>query len=206
MQLILGAQIVLCFYSIFWPLRVRSTLWGRLMHRYAVGLDKMDVARGHCIPTPPFEVESRPRSNQNWMSDARWVHLILIYIYIFIIIHCNLLQIFHECCSRLCSIWTSQYPKWNLSDWEDSGCQQSLHNQSKFQTYPGSYGSKVSLKILFFEFISLSYIKNTPLNWNPYSKSYWTYYNKYSGMNQLSINQCLVISKCLIKSLKFRKL
>ena len=69
--LVLGGQTCLCLYAAIWPLRVRSCLWGRLMHRYAVGLEKMDVARGHCVPAPPFEVVSGPRSGQHWMSNAR---------------------------------------------------------------------------------------------------------------------------------------
>jgi len=41
------------------------------MLRYAVAMDKMDVARGHCVPAPPFNVESNTRGNLNWMSNAR---------------------------------------------------------------------------------------------------------------------------------------
>ena len=53
MAVLLVIQQVIALYALGWPyiLSKRST-WGLLMAKYSVSLDKIDVARGRCVPVP----------------------------------------------------------------------------------------------------------------------------------------------------------
>ena len=47
-------QLAVCIYSMAWPWVLSKTTWGKLMADYAVGLDKIDIARGRSVPAPPY--------------------------------------------------------------------------------------------------------------------------------------------------------
>ena len=52
--LVLMVQLFVSTYSVIWPWVLRKTTWGRLMTNYAIGLDKIDIARGRSVPAPPY--------------------------------------------------------------------------------------------------------------------------------------------------------
>ena len=52
--LILLVQLLVSVYSVIWPWVLRNTTWGKLMTNYAIGLDKIDIARGRSVPAPPY--------------------------------------------------------------------------------------------------------------------------------------------------------
>lgn len=51
---ILGISI----YGLIWPWMVALSPWGQLMDKYTKSLDKIDVARGRCVPMPSDMVNS----------------------------------------------------------------------------------------------------------------------------------------------------
>ena len=52
--LVLLVQLCVSIYSVIWPWVLRRTTWGKLMTNYAIGLDKIDIARGRSVPAPPY--------------------------------------------------------------------------------------------------------------------------------------------------------
>ena len=54
--LVLLVQLIVCVYSILWSWLLQNSTWGRLMQNYALGLDKIDVARGRSVPAPPYGI------------------------------------------------------------------------------------------------------------------------------------------------------
>lgn len=42
----------LCIYGLIWPWMVATSPWGSLMQKYAMILNKIDIARGRCVPVP----------------------------------------------------------------------------------------------------------------------------------------------------------
>ena len=50
-MLIIGI-LGLCIYSLIWPWIVATSPWGQLMQKYCSILNKIDVARGRCVPVP----------------------------------------------------------------------------------------------------------------------------------------------------------
>ena len=59
--LVLLVQFSVCSYSLAWHWLLRRTTWGKLMMNYAIGLDKIDVARGRSVPAPPYGINQFPR-------------------------------------------------------------------------------------------------------------------------------------------------
>ena len=50
-MLIIGV-LGLSVYSLMWPWIVATSPWGQLMQKYCTILNKIDVARGRCVPVP----------------------------------------------------------------------------------------------------------------------------------------------------------
>ena len=50
MIIVLIGVIGLCFYGLAWPWMVAASPWGQLMQKYSGILNKIDVARGRCVP------------------------------------------------------------------------------------------------------------------------------------------------------------
>ncbi len=51
---VLSLLTALSGYGAAWPWVNSRTLWGRLMATYARTVDKLDVARGRSVPSPPY--------------------------------------------------------------------------------------------------------------------------------------------------------
>ena len=66
-ELVLLAQLVVAILAALWPFSVRFSAWGRLMSTYSESVDKIDVARGRCVPVPPFDDDASPA----WQSASR---------------------------------------------------------------------------------------------------------------------------------------
>ena len=61
------ALVVIAVLAAMWPFAVRFTSWGKLMSTYSRSVDKIDVARGRCVPVPPFDDDASPA----WQSASR---------------------------------------------------------------------------------------------------------------------------------------
>ncbi len=61
LAVVVGLLTVLSAYGAAWPWLNSQTLWGRLMATYARTVDKLDVARGRCVPSPPYGVAGKAR-------------------------------------------------------------------------------------------------------------------------------------------------
>jgi hypothetical protein len=68
-------QLGLVTFATFWPFLIKYSSWGKLMSNYSSSLDKIDIARGRCVPAPPFVTavtpETSQRSQQSWQSPSR---------------------------------------------------------------------------------------------------------------------------------------
>ena len=66
--LVLLLQLVVSVYSVLWPWLLGNSTWGKLMKNYAIGLDKIDIARGRSVPAPPYIGGTSLRRNLKTIS------------------------------------------------------------------------------------------------------------------------------------------
>ena len=52
MVMLILATLGLSLYSLTWPWMISKSTWGQLMEQYTIILNKIDVARGRCVPVP----------------------------------------------------------------------------------------------------------------------------------------------------------
>ena len=52
MVLMILGTFGLSLYSLTWPWMISKSTWGQLMEQYSIILNKIDVARGRCVPVP----------------------------------------------------------------------------------------------------------------------------------------------------------
>ena len=71
--LVLLVQLIVCIYSILWSWLIQNSTWGRLMQNYAVGLDKIDVARGRSVPAPPYGINHSSVLRKNLAAISGYV-------------------------------------------------------------------------------------------------------------------------------------
>ena len=71
--IILCIQIGLATYGVIRTFLIRFSTWGKLMTQYSKSLDKIDIARGRCVPAPPFDTfsETNHREHLSWRSTTR---------------------------------------------------------------------------------------------------------------------------------------
>ena len=66
--LVLLLQLVVSVYSVLWSWVLANSPWGKLMKNYAIGLDKIDIARGRSVPGPPYVGGTSLRRNLKTLS------------------------------------------------------------------------------------------------------------------------------------------
>ena len=71
--LVLLVQLIVCVYSILWSWLLQNSTWGRLMQNYALGLDKIDVARGRSVPAPPYGMNHSSVLRKNLAAISGYV-------------------------------------------------------------------------------------------------------------------------------------
>ena len=74
--LVLMVQLLVSVYSVIWPWVLQSTTWGKLMTSYAIGLDKIDIARGRSVPAPPYIGGTSATLKRNLKTLSGYNHII----------------------------------------------------------------------------------------------------------------------------------
>lgn len=58
MILLIVGVLGLSLYGLAWPWIVALSSWGQLMQKYSESLNKIDIARGRCVPMPSAMIHS----------------------------------------------------------------------------------------------------------------------------------------------------
>ena len=75
MVLLILGTFGLSLYSLTWPWMISKSTWGQLMEQYSIILNKIDVARGRCVPVPSKLMHSSSRLFSIPNSPLNMLHL-----------------------------------------------------------------------------------------------------------------------------------
>ena len=64
-------QLGIATFATVWPFLIKHSSWGQLMSNYSSSLDKIDIARGRCVPAPPYVTATTPETSHRWQSPSR---------------------------------------------------------------------------------------------------------------------------------------